>query len=309
MWKNKKGQKPVDYLAFEKVHGIQKAERMLFIDFRLRFTGTIRRSDITEQFGVLDAAASKEISEYKELTTSNVNYDRKLRTNAIQPEFVPMFNMSAEQGLGMLSNGFNKNLLFEKPITAFQRVGVFPNKLNVDFVSKVTRALSTKVGLKCTYQTSNSDNDGERLLYPTAIFYDGKTWMFRAFHDEAKSYKNFHFVRLSSVEVLTDKEAPDNATLEADNEWNTKLPLMLKLHPLLDDKDKLIVRKDFGLNDKDEFTYVERIALIYYLIDNWEIDVSNKPSSKKQGKYKFQLLIPDTLQHFESTKRILERLS
>jgi len=299
----------VDYLTFEKKHGIQKAERMLFIDFKLRFTGSIRRSDITEQFGVMDAAASKEISEYKDLAKGNVDYEHKLRTNAIQSSFKPMFDVSAEQALGMLGNGFNKNLLFNKPIAPYQRVGVFPNKLNVDLVSKVTRALSSGVGLRCRYLTSNSDNMGDRLLFPNAIFYDGKTWMFRAFHSESQGYKNFNFVRLVEAEVLSDIEAPAYATLDADDDWNTKIPLILKLHPSLTRREELVLRQDFGLGDKNEFTYIERVALVYYLVENWDIDVSIKTSTKKQTKYKFQLLMPETLEHFDSTKRIFKIFS
>ena len=130
----------MDYLSFEIEHGVQKAERMVFIDFRLRFTGTIKRSDITEQFGVADSAASKEIE-----------YDRTLRSNAIIDTYQPLFNISAEQGLGMLANGFNKNLLVERPIAPYQRVGVFPKKLNVELVAAVTSALSNRVGLGCKY--------------------------------------------------------------------------------------------------------------------------------------------------------------
>lgn len=298
----------MEYLKFETERGVQKAERILFIDFKLRFTGTIKRNDITEQFGVMDAAASKEISEYKSLVSGNVDYDRKLRANAIMGSYRPMFNISAEQGLGMLANGFNKNLLFEKPMAPYHRVGVFPKQLDVDLVSKVTRALSYRVGLQCKYLTTNSDNFGNRLLFPTAIFYDGKTWMFRAFHDESEMYKNFNFARLVEASVLTDSSAPEYATIEADGDWNTKIPLMLKLHPYLSKQEELVVRKDFGLNENEnEFTFFEKASLVYYLIDNWNVDVSKKPVKAESKGYKFQLSMPDMLAHFISTKRIIEK--
>lgn len=35
------------------------ADRLIFIDFMLRFTGTIKRVDITELFNLSDPAASK----------------------------------------------------------------------------------------------------------------------------------------------------------------------------------------------------------------------------------------------------------
>lgn len=296
----------MDYLRFENEKGVQKAERMLFIDFRLRFIGTISRRDISEQFGIMDAAATREISDYRELAEANVKYSHKLRANAILDTYKPVFDISAEKALSMLGNGFNKNLLFEDPLAPYQRVGIFPTRLDVDLVAKITRAMSAKVGVKCRYLTSNSDNTGYRTLFPTAIFYDGKTWMFRAFHKESEGFKNFHFIRLDATEILEDEPAPHHATIEADGDWNTKLPLTLKLHPNLTDRKEIVVRNDFGLDDKDEFTYFERAALIYYLIENWSIDVSEKPSTKKQGSYNFQLMMPEIFKHYKGTERIFD---
>tara|TARA_R110002167_G_scaffold49026_3_gene143953 strand:+ start:4005 stop:4925 length:921 start_codon:yes stop_codon:yes gene_type:complete len=298
----------MDYLSFEIEHGVQKAERMVFIDFRLRFTGTIKRSDITEQFGVADSAASKEIAEYKNLAPGNVEYDRTLRSNAIIDTYQPLFNISAEQGLGMLANGFNKNLLVERPIAPYQRVGVFPKKLNVELVAAVTSALSNRVGLGCKYMTANSDNYGDRMLFPTAIFYDGKTWMFRAYHRDSDMYKNFNFARVLEASVFYQMPARERETIEADSDWNTKIPLLLRLHPSLAELDALVVRKDFGIeSEKSEFTYFERAALVYYLIDNWNVDVGQKPTKKSEAGFKFHLVMSEMLEHFESTKRILKR--
>jgi hypothetical protein len=298
----------MDYLSFEIEHGVQKAERMVFIDFQLRFTGTIKRSDITDQFGVADSAASKEIAEYKNLAPGNVEYDRTLRSNAIIDTYRPLFKISAEQGLGMLANGFNKNLLVERPIAPYQRVGVFPKQLNVELVTAVTRALSNRVGLSCKYMTANSNNYGERTLFPTAIFYDGKTWMFRAYHRDNEMYKNFNFARIHEASVLPQIPARERETIEADSDWNTKIPLLLRIHPSLKELEAMIVRKDFGIeSEKSEFTYFERAALIYYLIDNWSVDVGQKPSRKNEAGYKLHLGMSEMLEYFESTKRILKK--
>lgn len=297
----------MNYQEFEQKHGVQKAERMAFIDFQLGFTGTIKRSDITEQFGVADSAASKEIAEYKKLVPGNVDYDRVLRTNAITNNYKPLLKISAEQGLGMLGNGFNKNLFIERPLAPYERVGTFPKLLSVDPVMAVTRALSNKVALKCKYLTANSQNYGERLLIPTSIFYDGKTWMFRAFHRESDMFKNFNFARILEAEVLQQVEAQGKETLEADADWNTKIPLILRLHPSLSETEQLVVRKDFGIpDDEREFTYFERPALVYYLIENWEIDISKNPSKKSKGGFKLHLPMSEMLNFFSSTKRILE---
>lgn len=45
--------KPIDY------------ERLAYVDFKLFFTGTIKRSDMKDMFDLGDAAASKVFSRYK----------------------------------------------------------------------------------------------------------------------------------------------------------------------------------------------------------------------------------------------------
>ena len=113
-------------------YNAQRAERFAYIDFVLKFLGGLNRSDLLEFFGIGDAAASKEISEYKKLRPTNVEYDRVLRKNGLlRDTFVSLLDLDAETALGMLANGFNKNKLYNRPMLPYQRVGATPRHLNV----------------------------------------------------------------------------------------------------------------------------------------------------------------------------------
>ena len=43
------------------------ADRLAYIDFMLRFTGIVKRSDIGEMFNLSDAAASKVLADYSNI--------------------------------------------------------------------------------------------------------------------------------------------------------------------------------------------------------------------------------------------------
>jgi len=295
-----------ELVKLQEESSIQKAERLVFIDFRLRFLGSLNRSDLKEQFGIADAAASKELSEYKKLRPNNFSYDRVLRANTIvEAEFVPLVNISAETALGMLANGFNKNMLRNDSMVPYQRVGIIPNKLNPDIVSKVTRAMHGKYALNCHYISATSNNHDERLIYPTALFYDGQSWMFRAFHPGTDMFKCFNLSRIAQANESPYTKAKPHECLEADSDWFLTVPMELKLHPSLSQSQKVTVRKDFGVAD-DESTLLitEKAALVYFLIQNWKVDVKNKPSREKN--YNFHLKNSDSLRCIKSIENIFK---
>jgi len=294
-------------LAFHELvenHGIQGAERLAYIDFLIRFTGGLSRADITEFFGLGDAAASKEISFYKSKREGNVDYDRVQRRNGILREtYEALVDIDAETALGMLANGFNKTKLQHKPLIPYSRVGNSPKNLDVDLVSKVTRAISSRNAIKCNYMSGSSNNHGEWTLVPTTIFFDGISWMFRAFHREGNKQKCFNFSRLRTVEECPHDATKFHETLEQDSDWQLVTLVQLTLHPSLSEKEKAEVRQEFDLDlEQDEFIVRENAVLVYYLVWHWKIDTSEKPSVK--GKYNFYLSNRDTLKHLECMENV-----
>jgi hypothetical protein len=288
----------------------QRAERFAYIDFVLRFLGGLNRSDLLDFFGIGDAAASKEISEYKKLRAGNVDYDRVLRKNVIlRDSFEPLINLDAETALGMLANGFNKNKLFDRPMLPYQRVGAPPHHLNIDFVSKVTRAMHSKTAIVCKYISGNSKNHEERTLLPTAFFYDGQSWMFRAFHrDSVKgkgSFKCFEFSRLLNVSECQNDVASRSETLQQDADWHLVVPLQLVLHPGLTENKKSTLIQEFALDEKQsEFVITEKAVLVYYLKKHWKIDVNDLPDSR--GNYNFHLKNGETLKHLHCMENVFK---
>lgn len=81
-------------------------DRLAFIELRLRFLGEIRRQDLVARFGIQAAAATRDIGQYKDIASGNLDYDTKGKVYVRSDWFRPAFEFSAERVLTWLSHGF-----------------------------------------------------------------------------------------------------------------------------------------------------------------------------------------------------------
>lgn len=291
-----RGDASMEQQNFERLRELKSldAERLAYIDFKLYFTGTIKRADMKDMFDLGDGAASKVFGQYKEMCPGNMDYTRQQHANTISREnFKPLVHFDAELALGMLANGFNKNKLVDRPVLPYARVGTVPNQLNTAEVAKVTRAMSGGYAVSCNYISAHSDNHKLRVVLPFALVFDGKTWMYRAFDRTDGSFKHFHFSRSKNINELPEEEAKDYEKEQRDREWNTQIPLLLRLHEKLSETEKMDIRYEFCMDeDSDDLVVTERASLYWILSRQWFIDDGSRD---KELFYKFKLMNRDII--------------
>lgn len=283
------------------------AERMMYIDFKLQFTGFINRSDLKAMFGLAEAASSRMLTMYSDHRPNNMKYNAKLRVNEAQTEtFKPLLPIDPEVALGMLANGFNKNKLLERPELPYLRVGSVKGSLNTEYVQKITRAMASGHAIKCKYFSSTSDNHDERTLLPLTLIFDGRNWIFRAFYRKENGkgvFRNFNFARARDVEEHKQIKRQEFENLAYDAKWNTQVPLMLIPHPSLDAKRKSSLATDFGLTDS-KLIITERLALLWFVYDLWHVDTRTDTDDDEKGKYKFKLTNLDMIKAVEDSLKL-----
>ena len=86
-------------------------ERLSHIDFRVYFLGGIGRSDLLSRFGIGEAAATRDITLYRELAPKNLEYDTKAKSYVKSEAFKPLFEYSTPQVLAALSQGFGEDFI------------------------------------------------------------------------------------------------------------------------------------------------------------------------------------------------------
>lgn len=298
--------------------GVRDAERLAFIDFIFQFKGSLSRNDLTAFFGLKEAAASQALTEYRVLRPFNIEYERSLGKNVIvRTTFEPLIEIDAEMALGMLANGFNKNKLMDGPLIPYVRIGSVPKKLNVELVAKVTRAISEQYAISCKYFSATSSNHGDRTLFPTAIFYDGVSWMFRAYHKNMETnqgnFKCFDFSRLISATEIPKMTSAKGEDLNSDSDWHLVTPIVLGIHPSLKSDQQDLLRYEYGINSvSDEFIINTKAVLFYYLVRQWKIDVRPViPTSndEKSMSYNFHLKNRNTLEHLHCMENVFKDFS
>ncbi|ELV7518403.1 WYL domain-containing protein [Photobacterium damselae] len=268
----------------------KNADRMAYIDFKIRFTGFINRSDLTSMFGLASAAASNMMAKYLELRPDNMEYDRKLRANTITDKYKPLLSIDADTALGMLANGFNKNKLTDNPIVPYSRVGYIDNPLDTDAVAKITRAMARGYAVSTKYYSKSSGDYGKRTVLPTALLFNGKDWMFRAFCKKNKDlgkFKFFNFSRALNVEEEFEHLRTSQEDISQDKMWNTMIPLLLIPHRDRTENEVKIIKYDFGFHGESKLIKTERAAFIFMLKYQWLID--DRTDEKKEEDRKNNL--------------------
>lgn len=248
-------------------------ERLFNIDFKLYFLGSINRTDLVSRFGIKEAAASRDLSLYKELAPKNIEYDTKARTYIQREGFAPLFNYSGSQALAALLHGFGDDFVgSQKSMIACEA----PTRLNYPNIEKlafVTRAIYNQQILEVNYH-SLAKGITSREIVPFALIDNGLQWLVRGFDRTDETFADYILNRIESTKLFDD-DIPEEQTKAADNQWNRIVELQLVPHPRLSHPQT--IKFEYGIQN-DALTIEVRAALTGYLLRNWNIDCSDDHS-------------------------------
>jgi WYL domain len=263
---------------------LSQAERLAFIDFRLRYLGEIARSDLIDEFKIGQATASNDLKRYKVLRPENTDRNNTSRTTiAMDSSFSPLIGLSVHTALNFILHGFCRNELLTRP--SYLPAGSIDALMTTDTLQEenvvaITRAIHSQSGIQCCYLSSSSENHDERLLFPTAIFVDRGHWYFRAYDRNTKAescgFKNFKMARIKSAIQLPQDKPSFHECMSQDEAWHTLLPLQLAIHSECQNKSSLA--KEFGFVDGKK-TLVCKAAFAYIVKKSWHIDVGDGGNS------------------------------
>jgi hypothetical protein len=236
---------------------------------RVFFTGELRRADIEARFGVKPAAASRDLTAYREIAESNLEYDQATRCYRPAPLFKPIFEFSTERILSWLLQGFGDGLdVRSRKAAPCEGPGNLV-KPNLDILATIVRALCAKRSVRVDY-ASMSSGVRSREIVPVALADNGLRWHVRAFDRERNRFSDFVLTRISKAEDL-HQEAMEEELLGADEQWARIVELELVPHPGL--KWPEAVAGDYGM-ENGVLRLRARAALAGYVLRRWSIDCS-----------------------------------
>lgn len=242
-------------------------ERLAFLELRAFFTGELRRGDIESRFGIKPAAASRDLSIYREMAPSNLYYDPAGRCYRPIPSFSPIFGLHSERVLAWLLQGFGDGLnLGLKQVAPCEGSGQLVRP-DLGILATVTRSMCAKRAL-CISYLSLSSGPKLREIVPVALADNGLRWHVRSYDRDRKRFSDFVLTRIAKAQEI-EGEVEDHELLGADEQWARIVDMELVPHP--DIKWPKAVEADYAM-DEGILRLKTRAAMAGYVLRRWSID-------------------------------------
>lgn len=261
-------------------------ERLSFIDFRLYFTGQIGRNDLINRFGIGEAAATRDLSFYREEAPQNIVYDTTAKVYRISEKYKRHFikKIPAKDLVRALVHGIGDDLFTSPPEPVVPCE--LPSRLHpphVDTFAKISRTIYNKNPIEITY-LSKSSGENKRIIVPFAFAGNGLRWHVRAYDRKRERFGDFVVNRITQSKIIPNEEVAENEQAKYDEQWNTNVELELVAHPTLEHKE--FVEAEHSIKD-GVLKHKIRAAMAGYILRLWNVDCStNKP---KENANEYQL--------------------
>lgn len=269
-------------------------ERLIFIDFHIYFMGELGRQHLTTRFGMAPAGATRDISLYRKLAPTNLEFDTTTKLYHPSAHFSPVFTHSPAHALLMLSRG---GAGADKPMLSCETPQAL-NYPNVEVLAAITRAVNRRKPIRVEY-CSVSSGIGVREIVPFALVDTGLRWHFRGFDRRSKSFRDFVLSRVSSVDSPIDESTADHERPDHDLQWTRIIELELIVHPSHPRPEAIAL--EYGLSN-GALIVKSRAATVGYLLRRWNVDCSPKHSLVGP---EFALCLVDTLSLYGAETAVL----
>jgi predicted DNA-binding transcriptional regulator YafY len=249
-------------------------KRLSHIDFRLRFLGAIGRNDLVNRFGIKAAAATRDITLYKELATYNLEYDTKAKIYTRTESFTPLFDYTQHQALTALAHGFGDDFVAAHKAHIACETPAQLNKPQLPPLSVLTRAIHQKQLVEITYRSLSSGRTTRRIA-PFVLVDNGLRWHVRSYDRKRSRFTDFVVNRISEPKLLPDSRIEEHETKDNDIQWNRIVELEIVPHPRIPFPET--IEHEYDMVDGTLHVNV-RAAVAGYVLRRWNVDCSKDHS-------------------------------
>jgi hypothetical protein len=269
-------------------------ERLAYIDYKVFFSGELRRADLESRFGIAPAAATRDLTSYRRLAPSNLVYDSSAKIYTIGDRFIPISPFVVDRALAWLRQGYGDGLALnlgrQIPTAGVDLLAPPP----IETLGTVARAIHRGLALRVRY-LSLSSGSSVRDIVPLALIDNGLRWHMRAYDRKNSRFGDFVINRISNAKAATIPMAEEE-TLAQDEQWNHQIELELVPHPEL--PHPKAIEADYGMSG-GALRVVTRAAVAGYALGRWNVDCSPK-HSLDSNRHHLWLRNPQVLDNVES---------
>ncbi|WP_274026689.1 WYL domain-containing protein [Vibrio parahaemolyticus] len=254
--------------------------RYQVIEILAYWEGRVTTNHLCDCFDIGRQQASRTINSYiGEHAPDNLEYDMQIAGYTASKDFQPVFTKgSVDEYLNLLA--LNDRLVSKHNNSAlgFREVtSILPPARAIEpiIMRAVVRAISKGSRLEVEYMSMNSTEPESRIIAPHSLVETPLRWHVRAYCEKNRAYRDFVLSRfIGEPEILDVSPNPS----ENDEDWNTSINLVLQANPKLNNHQKSLIEKDYGMTN-GELTIPSRLSQINYLLDTLGLSVSRTNSN------------------------------
>jgi hypothetical protein len=244
--------KSIDEVASTR-NGPGVLQRLKWLDDRLRWAGTFRRSDYSAKHSISDAQASADIAIYVGNSSTAPLLDRRLGKYVAPAEFQPLFNSNDTRLTSWLSDHQ----------ISFEDVSAVPEAAPDPLVMRsILSGVETNTPVQIIYQSMTSDNSSERTICPHAFVRASRRLYVRAWDDKRRRFADFVVLRIMASALI---EGAPWIPAELDDEWNRMAEIVLVPNPALSPPQATTVAAEYKM-ENGRLVIRTRAALVIYLV-------------------------------------------
>lgn len=250
------------------INSAQK-KRLAHIDFRVNYLGSVGRNDLINRYAIKEAAATRDIAEYRKLAPDNLDYDGVSKRYVRSEKFKPLFEFTSIQVLTALSQGLGEDFVGLQKQFVFCEAPAQLQTPSIKILSVISRAIHQKRVVNIKYRSIDSGVT-LREIVPFALVNNGLRWHVRAYDRRRSIFIDFVLTRISDPQIVSG-EIGEYETKDADIQWNRIVELELTAHPRLEHPET--IEFDYGMENGCLRVNV-RAAIAGYLMRLWNVDCS-----------------------------------
>ena len=235
--------------------------------------GRLTTGHLIQSFGISRQQASKDINTYiTEHAPRNLTYDKQLKGYVPSKLFKPLFiDDSASAYLHLLNQTHSRAPHVEGLALAYAHTMVLevPDRtIRPEVLRPLLKACRDSEVIEVEYVSLANPTPETRLIAPHTLIYTGMRWHVRAYCEKNREYRDFVLSRLRGQPEF---ERKTENLIDEDEDWNTKVAVIIEPDSRLKPEQKAIIEADFGMED-GVLVIPTRRALVKYVLQRFQID-------------------------------------
>ncbi len=227
--------------------------------------GGVNATDIAKHFRFTNKQGKQYLSQYKQRYPNNLLYDPSLKKFQPAASFQPYY---IEQVVGEYLDWLNH--VSTESVTVDSHLTDTSTRLPARQVSPQTMralvyAIKHKQAIETHYASLNHPKGEPRIIHPHTFVKTGLRWHLRGYSEKHDDYRDFVLSRFSDDTSLDD----------------SRDDIVLAPNPKLSKPQQQLIAADYNMQNK-QLALRTRSALVHYLLQEMQIDVSQAHNAVKQ---------------------------